>query len=651
MKVKKKLTSVLSLTLALCMLLSTAALALDTSAGASSTDVGDSSYSESVPSDETEQPADADSSGDADTSVNAGDPTSSSDAEPVEPADPTDPAETPAAEETDPEEEPAPDLMAVTTGWAVTTEGTYTYTYWESNAAKVAGETGNYAVLYLPEQTLTSGETMAAGYYYFKDGVWANSYSDSTHTRYKNIGVVQYKSSKYQVTSTYSRRILTMQNGVGEPYTGYGLGTESVPNLYYYVDGNYQTSESKAKVTGYITFEENGKLYYGDGSKYYASPFTGRRTEDGYSRRYQAGEPYTGYGLGTQKVPNLYYYVDGYYNKYKEESKSKLASPGTGGYFMYGSTKYYGGDGWYKFDGKWYYTTTDSLNYAKGGTRPYAILANKVYRIYKPNGKLYYYTSGAAHLYTGVYQNVYYSKGVKQTKTGWIKVGGYWYYFKSGKAVTGWQYLSRNSKTYKYYFKADGTLVEDLFTYFGNSYLTKPMIIQVNRTTHTADILLYDSTKKSYCIAASSFVCSTCQKSSDFHPGTYYLYSNRRKRWFTFTHPETKKTTYYQYATFIVGTDAWIHSPQYKKKGNIYSLTVSNYNRLGTNQSFYCVRFQTLYSKRVYDAVGKQGSKKVKVKLYNSSNKGPYGQIKLADSTGKLSSKTTYDPTDPAVKK
>ena len=189
-----------------------------------------------------------------------------------------------------------------------------------------------------------------------------------------------------------------------------------------------------------------------------------------------------------------------------------------------------------------------------------------------------------------------------------------------------------------------------MFTYFGNSYLTKKMIIQVNRTTHTADILLYDSTKKSYCIAASSFVCSTSEKASDFKTGTYYLYSNRRKRWFTFTHPTTKKTTYYQYATFIVGTDAWIHSPQYTKKGNIRSLNVSNYNKLGTNQSFYCVRFQTLYSKRVYDAVGKQGSKKVRVKLYKSSNKGPYGQITLANSTGKLSKKTTYDPTDPAIK-
>lgn len=240
--------------------------------------------------------------------------------------------------------------------------------------------------------------------------------------------------------------------------------------------------------------------------------------------------------------------------------------------------------------------------------------------------------------------------GVKQSKSGWVKVSGKTYYFKSGKAVTSWNYLSRyTSQKYKYYFKSDGTLVEDLFSYVGNSYLSKKMIVQVSRGTHTADILLWDSKTGSYCIAASSFVCSTCEKSSDFKTGTYSLYKNRRRRWFTFTHPDTQKTTYYQYATFIVGTDAWIHSPQYRAK-NIRTLNVGNYNHLGTNQSYYCVRFQTRYSKRVYDAVGKQGDKKVKVKLTKSDAKGPFGKITLANSTGKLSKNQTYDPTDPAIK-
>lgn len=664
MNAKKKLTSVLSLTLALCMLLSTAAMALDTSAGMSSTDAGSSSHMEPAPSGEPDQSTDGTSSGDADASASTdpGEP-----AKPVNPAesvDLTDPADTPA-EGGDDAEEPGPDVMETTGGWSQTSqdgETVYIYTYLDDGATKQAGKEvagENYQVLYLPEQHFTvNGEsiTFEKGYYFFQDGHLATHYSVE-RKRYKNTPVVTLKDGQYKVTSTDAYCMMSVEDGVGKPYTGYGLGTEKTPNLYYYHNGKYQTNTSKNKLKendGYTFFE--GKLYYATEATLndkktspYASPFTGRRTEDGYSRRYEKGEPYTGYGLGTQKTPNLYYYVDGYYNKDKSASKSMLKSPGTDGYFKYGSKTYYGGDGWYKYDGKWYHTTTDSLENEK--TSPYSILANKVYRVYKPDGKLYYYSKGKASLYTGVYKNYYYSKGVKQTHNGWTKLSGKWYYFKKGKAVTGWQYLSRNGNTYKYYFKSDGTLVEDLFTYFGSSYLKKKMIVQVNRTTHTADILLYDSAKKKYCIAASSFICSTCEKSSDFKTGTFSLYSNRRKRWFTFTHPETRKTTYYQYATFIVGTDAWIHSPQYKKKGDIYSLNVGNYNKLGTNQSFYCVRFQTRYSKRVYDAVGKQGSKKVKVKLYRSSNKGPYGQIKLSDSTGKLPKNKPYDPTDPAVKK
>ena len=98
MKVKKKLTSVLSLTLALCMLLSTVAMALDAEVG--SADAGDSSYSESIPTEETDQTTDAadNSASDADASAGTDTPVdadSSGDADPAEPADPTDPADAP----------------------------------------------------------------------------------------------------------------------------------------------------------------------------------------------------------------------------------------------------------------------------------------------------------------------------------------------------------------------------------------------------------------------------------------------------------------------------------------------------------------------------------------------------------------------------
>ncbi|PWL92264.1 MAG: hypothetical protein DBY10_01345 [Clostridiales bacterium] len=728
MNAKKKLTSLISLTLALCMLLSTAAMALE-STGASSSDAGASSYTEPDPAQEPGQDADSSAEGDA-----------SGSAEPVEPS--TEPTTEPDAGSGN--TDPSPDVMAAG-GWTTNSQGQYLYHYQDSAVTKLAGDgfTGeNYQVLYLPRQTCSSGTgtvTFEAGFYYFQNGVWANSYTYATPVRYDDIPAVKQADGQYQVYGTYGYRLLTVEGGIGALYsgrfdglryrdgalfTGYALGFNSdAENLFYYYKGKYKTSTSKKKLTGYITFQ--GKLYYGSEKSLNdyktspkALPFTGRRTgEDGVRRRYLKGVPYEGLGLGTESTPNLYYYVEGAYQT--AESRSYLQ--GNNGYHEYKDKLYHATadslkkyrampyEGYRTIDGKLYkytkgtgvlftgrYTGEDGVRrrYSKGVRyNGYGLGTESTPRLYyyvdgdyqtaqskemvtgyhEYNGKTYYgngetfnaslcngyrtidgklykYSKGVASLYTGVYKLYYYSQGVKQSKSGWVKVSGKTYYFKSGKAVTSWNYLSRyTSQKYKYYFKSDGTLVEDLFSYVGNSYLSKKMIVQVSRGTHTADILLWDSKTGSYCIAASSFVCSTCEKSSDFKTGTYSLYKNRRRRWFTFTHPDTQKTTYYQYATFIVGTDAWIHSPQYRAK-NIRTLNVGNYNHLGTNQSYYCVRFQTRYSKRVYDAVGKQGDKKVKVKLTKSDAKGPFGKITLANSTGKLSKNQTYDPTDPAIK-
>ena len=650
MNLKKKLTSVLSLMLALTMLLSTAALALETTGSTcatESTSPEDSSYSESG-SESTDPPPAQETGPDGSASQN---PTDSADASQDLPV-----------EEPDNEVIPAP--LNVPYGWSQTTyngQTAYAYTYLDMNNTTVlaggALTDGTHQVLQLPAQTVTINgqpKEFEAGLYAFANDVWDEAYTATGAQSYDVVNIDLSDNEYYQTKDAYPLMV-TFENGIGTlftgrctsngikrryekgvPYTEWGLGTESTPNLYYYSGGKYQTNTSKKQLSandGYHFFE--GKLYHATSTTLndkktspYAAPFTGRYTSDGVKRRYEKGAPYTGLGLGTESIPNLYYYVDGLYQTTQSKTEIK-------GFLGEGKI--------WKGNGKWYVATDSTLNDKK--TSPYAPLTG--YRTVK--SKLYKYTKGAGALFTGIYNGYYYTKGMKTTKSGWVTVSGNTYYFKSGKAVTGWQYLKRNDKTYKYYFKSNGILVNDLFSYFGKSYLSRPMIIQINRKTHTADILLYDSAKKSYCIAAKSFVCSTCEKSSDFKTGTYKLYSNRRRRWFTFTHPETKKTSYYQYASFIVGTDAWIHSSSYSKKGNIRSLNVGNYNKLGTNQSFYCVRFQVANCKIVYDAVGKQGNAKVKVKLYNSSNKGPYGQIKLSDTTGKLSSKRTYDPTDPAL--
>lgn len=651
MNLKKKLCSGLSLVLVLCTLMSTVAMALDTTGDDPSTTSANSgcTSNSSAQANQTDQEA-RNSSSDFTTDQMTTASTGSA----------QDPSTTTSNDGST--SDTSPDVMSVDSGWtSITVDGkaAFAYQYLDGTTVKTAGSESKDQVLYLPEQTVTVGtgtRVFKQGYYFFQSAYWAETYQ-AKPALYKKIPVIEQVGAGYVLSPNTQDRALQVKNGVGTLYTGsisgcrytdgkpyekFGLGSDH--NLYFYVDGKYQTSKSKKMLAngddaafpkgpkGYTLFE--GKLYQPTDSTLnkmktspYAVLFTGRLAdktdkpdEKKTYRRYDNGVPRNGYGLGAEKVPNLYFYIDGTYDSKKSVERIK----GKNGYTVYKNKLYY-----------------------NNGKNIYASL----YTGYRTvDSKLYQYTKGTGVLYTGIYKGAYYTKGMKTAKSGWVKISGSWYYFKGGKAVTDWQYLSRNGQTYKYYFRSNGILVEDLFAYFGRRYLSKPMTIKVNRTTHTADILIYDPVRKFYCIAAKSFVCSTCQNSSDFDAGTYHLYQNRRRRWFTFTHPVTNVTSYYQYASFIVGTHSWIHSPSYSKKGNIRSLNVGNYNKLGTNQTFYCVRFQVGNAKTVYDAVGKQGNAKVKVVLYRSDNKGPYGQITLANSTGKLSKSHTYDPTDPAIK-
>ena len=748
MKLRKKFTSVLALTMALSMLLSSAAYAAEAGMGEDSSVPVEDSYVEELP-----DAAETDAEAPAGKETEDADP-NSSEAEPPAEEPQEEPAqesvETPEAEEpqqdAEPAEEPedeepgAPELMAADSGWVAKKDSSgqvrYTYTYYEGTAKKVAGEgvTGEneFQVLLVPKEDVKlpdgTTRTLSKKYYLFQDGYWKETMPnpDTTDTenptvpftplntgkneekkpsnaaRYKKIGVITLnsKTKKYELTETYSYRMLTVKGGIGTIYSGlfyswnrddagnltsekdkttrcryddgvgrggskgaYALGTDTPHSLFWYVDGYYLKDASvtvlkkgndgckdgwtKYKDKWYCATEKSIKnckaeeagasedstcrLYPKDKKVYKytkgkASLFTGKwkNPADKIVRHYEKGVPLAGWVLSKDKS-KLYCYVDG-----RSDSSAAVK-------------KLKEDDGFRKYNKKWYH-------YDASDKKDYMALANNVYRTVKK--KLYKYTKGVAALFTGTYKGKYYVKGVLQSYNGWERLNTKWYYFKDGAPVTGWQYLKRNGKTYKYFFKDDGVLVEDLFAYFGKSYLGKKMLVQINRTTHTADLLLWDSGKDAYCIAAKSFVCSTCEKSGNFKAGTYNLrktWQGRgwRRRWFEFTHPQTHLKSYFQYATFILKTNAWIHSPAYSKK-KINTLRVGNYNKLGTNQSFYCVRFQTVNTKYVYDSVGKVGIQRCK--LYRSGNKGPFGKMTLANCGGKLKKGTKYDPTDPARK-
>ena len=92
----------------------------------------------------------------------------------------------------------------------------------------------------------------------------------------------------------------------------------------------------------------------------------------------------------------------------------------------------------------------------------------------------------------------------------------------------------------------------------------------------------------------------------------------------------------------------WIHSEMYRGTSN-KKLIASTYNGLGTNQTTACIRVQAGNAKLIYD-IAKTNRYSIPIRIYRSSNKGPFGKITLNDTTGKIPGNQNYDPTDPAFK-
>lgn len=695
MNLKKKLTSVLSLALALSMLLSSAAMATSLA----DAEAGSASSSVTEPTEPTEP-----------STSNPTDPEEPTDpADPEEPTDPTEPTEptTPAtpSEPTEPaandsDADPSPEVMTAAKGWSVNEEGQWSFHYTDLNGKDVvAGDavsypSGKIQVLYIPEQVcIVDGETVTrtAGFYAFSEGFWLEDYEAAqvsfyiveidlvegglakqksedlqySKKRMMNFTVTDgeskgelYNGARIEVCKAEKNKKLKRRYDDGLPRNGFGLGTDK--NLYYYSDGFFQTSVSKGKLynktnKGYHLFE--GKLYFASANTLtkkktspYAAPFTGRWTnpKDDVRRRYEKGAPYNGFGLGTQATPCLYYYVDGLYQRTKDKHGKVIYN----GEKSREEMEAFLGDGkvWNK---KLYVATKSTLEGTK--TQPYAVPLTG-YRMV--NNKMYKYTKGTGVLFTGIYNGTetnlkqykgyYFKKGVKQKlPDGWKTVGKKRYYIKNGKYLTGWHYIKYNGATYRYFFDKTGAQVQDLFSY-NRAYMKSKMLVQINRYTHTTDVLLYNSATKKYDIPAKSFVTSTPKEAAHFKVGSYKL--DYRRRWWSFFDPTSQSYGYYQYAIRIKGTPAaLLHSSRYYAKRN-NALKVGNYNRLGTNQSYYCIRVQCGNSKLLYDCVGKQGAGKIKCKYTNSKTPGPNGKVTLAATTGKLKKSAKYDPTDPAAK-
>lgn len=213
--------------------------------------------------------------------------------------------------------------------------------------------------------------------------------------------------------------------------------------------------------------------------------------------------------------------------------------------------------------------------------------------------------------------------------TGWQRINGARYYFNPGNhgaAASGWLFVDG----LKYYFDSEGKLVQDVDAILGprsSYYLT------VNCETNTIMVYAQDIPGGAYNIPVKAIVCSTGMAGTPTVQGDFVI--RRFARWGTLMGP-----VYGQYCSQISGSYLF-HSAWYNTNGNVYSLSVSEYNRLGTNASHGCVRLTVADAMWIYNNCN--GST---VHIFYSSAAAPFDKP-VAPQAGVVYGNVGYDPTDP----
>jgi hypothetical protein len=630
----KKLTSALCLVMAMCLTFQSVAFAAEASdltelpfvAASDTADLEEesSAQEEEASAPEEEEPQETDPADQPETDPADG---SASGEESTDPADDSQSGEQSVVEELPAEEEIPVEAMEETqNGWAALKDGTLTFWYWENDTVTAVPRQAQDEVLYLPEDTQINTYLVKAGYYYFDaNGALVLNQANAA-TVQTGVGTVEVL-KKDAVTGKF----LPDVSVEAQTYAGKMMTVTT-------------TVAEKVNTQGKLEVSSQGVL------------FTGRLGDIFYTE----GELYTGFYIGPSG--KLYYITDGVYKAYTGKYLKTSTDTFDGVTYTGNDLYYYNGT---LYTGYWYHTNDKvyDIKNGKGGTLLTGVMSKSKYLV--KDGKRSYgdgklYSKGL--LFSGVYTDKYYYKnGVKQTKlSGWqtfdsngktsSKSSDDTYYFKSGKCVTGWQYLTRNGGNYKFYFYSDGRLCKNLYKQFP-SYKKSATKLVISKGTHTATLYANQNVThngKSYMVPYKSFVVSTSRKDVDFRVGTYKL--TKTKTWFTIENVRW----WYKWACLINGSGSWTHSEQYYTKGVHNSLRNDSYNKLGTNQSKQCIRMQVVNAKLIYDMHTGGGYIK-NVVLNKSTNKGPFGQMTVTDNVDyskKLpSGGRGYEPTDPKTPK
>lgn len=529
--------------------------------------------------------------------------------------------------------------------------GSYTY-YFNKNGYRVTGPVktnGNYyyftpkKVGNTPAGALLKGKTGLIttdkkNYYYLAKsktgriavGQWF-TYQGKKFYAAKNglvkFGTIKVGSKLYHIT----------KNG---RLTGYGRS--SYDKKYYYASSSGVLKTGLQKI--------NGRLYYFN--KKTGQRQTGTVTAGKYTYYFntQSGYARTGWiRLGPEGDKDVYYYG----SNYRQYSGLHTIN-GKKYYFNPKNSNIRVESNWQKIGKHYYYFGSDgTMQYGfqtiKGKTYFFGLsdgIRKKGWQTV--NGLRYFMDKTTAVMKTGWFEykgDKYYMNPVKKAstygaaKTGWVKIGSYWYYFNNeGKMQTGWLTLvDSNANVTKYYLNpstgrmATGTKVISGKTYnFGNSgkiivSLSGSWTVRVNRKQCCVTIYKGNTPVK-------AMICSTARDGVSTPTGTFYL--RDKLRWHELIGP-----CWGQYCSHITD-DILFHSVTYSQLGNIYSVSSTAYNNLGSPASAGCIRLQVGDAKWMYDNLP------VGTKVIISDNEAmPLGKPTIS----KIPLTQSYDPTDPNI--
>jgi len=206
---------------------------------------------------------------------------------------------------------------------------------------------------------------------------------------------------------------------------------------------------------------------------------------------------------------------------------------------------------------------------------------------------------------------------------GWLEDGDDRYYVKDNQMLTGWQYIDG----YKYYFGADGKLVQDLDPVIG---IQSSYQIKINKEMSHLTVYAKDG-ENGYIMPVKTMLTTV---GDDTPIGTFRTPEKHRWRLMV-------NGAYTQYDTRIKpGAGFLIHSVIFETENN-RTLWVDTFNQLGAQRSLGCVRVTTGNAKWIYDncPLGTE------IIIYNGQDKSPLPvpeQIPIPQWQN-------WDPTDPAV--